>query len=88
MTSTKHLLTTLVVWLAVLGHWAPARSQTPSVDRAKHVDRLLNELLSYDGPGPGLERYIRIRDTNTQQVLSEVDAFIAETFTRQQVVGE
>ena len=77
---TTLLLPALVVSLAVSGHSVPAHGQTPSADRVKRVDRLLQELLAYDGTGPSLERYIRIKDTNTQQVLSEVDAFIRDTF--------
>ena len=81
MIAAKRPLAVLAVCLTVLGHSAPsAHAQTPSVDRAARVDRLLKELLSYDGTGPSPERYVQIRDNNTQQVLSEVDAFVGEHF--------
>jgi hypothetical protein len=47
----KRLAAVLAMWLTVLGHWAPVQAHTPSVDRAERVDRLLKELLSYDGTG-------------------------------------
>ena len=74
----------LAILLCAVNHPAGAQQPdtTPSADRSARVARLLDQLRqptsTFDPPS--IARYMRIRDSVTEEVFAEIDAFVTEHF--------
>ena len=77
----RQSLAALAMCLLVFGHVARAQSPSPAptTSRASDVARLLKELRW--STVEGHQEYLRIKDDTTKRLLTQVDGFIAETFS-------
>ena len=57
----------------------PAQQETTRTDHAAKIKTLSDQLRPHTGDG-GLEHYIAIKDAVSKDLLSEIDAYIAESF--------
>jgi hypothetical protein len=82
--SRRLAVATLTILLCAANHPASAQQPdtTPSADRPARVALLLDQLRqptsTFDPPS--IARYMRIRDSVTEEVFAEIDAFVTEHF--------